>query len=194
MPLKEEAAHLCDLFTPEAERSGSVNALKSHDGRVIGHSTDVVAFREILDRWAHHPIYVLGAGGAARAALAAAGEDATAFVSARRHEAALALAERFEGVTALSWDYSMPGGVLINATPLGMRGEPLPDGRLESSLALVDLPYGKQATPAVTAARELGIPVVDGIEFLAIQAAAVFTWWTGEYVDSVRLAEEATKT
>jgi shikimate 5-dehydrogenase len=28
-------------------------------------------------------------------------------------------------------------------------------------------------------ARALGLPVVDGVEFLALQAGESFTWWTG---------------
>ncbi|MGH8946775.1 MAG: shikimate dehydrogenase family protein [Acidimicrobiia bacterium] len=193
MPLKEEAARLCDRLTPEAEKSGSVNSLRLEDGLVVGHSTDVVAFRTVLARWAPRPLHLLGAGGSARAALAAVGEDTTVYVSSRRGEAAASLALRLESATHLTWGLATPGAVVVNATPLGMSGEPLPDGLIEVASGLIDLPYGKKTTPAVSAARDLGIPVVDGIEFLAIQAAAVFNWWTGESVDSIRLAKEATK-
>lgn len=192
MPLKEDAARLCDRLTPEAERSGSVNALKAEGGLVVGHSTDVVAFSMLLSRWGPSVLHVLGAGGAARAALAAEGRRDVAYVSARRPEAAGALTERFEGTATLTWGSVVTGAVLVNATSLGMAGEELPDGLVPAASALIDLPYGPSPTPATRTARHIGTPVVDGIEFLATQAAAAFTWWTGEPVDSVRLAQEAT--
>lgn len=193
MPLKGEAARLCDRLTPEAESSDSVNTLKSENAEVVGHSTDVVAFTQILSNWPHHPLHVLGAGGSARAAVAAAGDDTPVYVAARRPEAVSAVAGRFANVNSLAWGAAMPGAVVINATPVGMGGESLPGGLLEMAAVLVDLPYGSSATPAVATARDLRIPVVDGIEFLSIQAAAAFHWWTGESVDSAGLAEEATK-
>lgn len=194
MPLKEDAADVCDRLTPEAQRSGSVNTLKAEEGVVIGHSTDVVAFELLLSRWDRPVLHVLGAGGSARAALAAGGHGDPAYVSARRAETASVLAAGFESTTTLTWGSAVAGAVLVNATPLGMRGEALPHGLVEVASGLVDLPYGPSTTPAVAMARRLGVPVVDGVEFLATQAAAAFTWWTGESVDSLRLAEEATKT
>ena len=49
MPLKEMAAANADLLTELAGRSGSVNTLRSHDGRVEGHTTDAAAARAILE-------------------------------------------------------------------------------------------------------------------------------------------------
>lgn len=194
MPLKEDAARWCDRLTPEAARSGSVNTIRAEDGVVVGHSTDVVAFSGVLSRWPGAPLHVVGAGGSARAALAAVGEGGPAYVSARRDQAAAALAKGFETASAIPWGSAVAGAVLVNATPLGMRGEPLPIGLLEASSGLIDLPYAETTTPAVVDARRLRIPVVDGVEFLAMQAGAAFTWWTGEHVDSLRLAEVATNT
>lgn len=192
MPLKEDAVDLCDRLTAEAERAGSVNALKIENGLVVGHSTDVLAFTEIMGRWSPRFLHVLGAGGSARAALAAA-PDSMTHVSARRPEAAVALCRRFQNATPVSWGNKMPGATVVNATPLGMRGEDLPDGVLDEAAGLIDLPYSEKETPAVAMARRLGIPVVDGVAFLAVQAAAVFTWWTGESVDSEKLAEAGHK-
>lgn len=192
MPLKEAAADLCDRLTPEAARAGAVNSMRAEQGELIGHSTDVVAFGGLLGDWSDAPLLVLGAGGSARAALAAAG-PATVYVSARRLEAASGLASLHERTSILTWDTAVAGALVVNATPLGMGGERLPEGVLAVASGLIDLPYGEMPTPAVTEARGLGIPVVDGIEFLARQAAAAFTWWTGRPVDSAKLAEAARK-
>lgn len=190
MPLKGVAAELCDRLTPEAARAGAVNTMRAEQGTVVGHSTDVIAFESLLKGSGDVPLLVLGAGGSARAALAAAGPKAV-YVSARRPQAAERLASVHERMTVLAWGAGVARAVVINATPLGMSGERLPRGVLELASGLIDLPYGERPTPAVSQARSLGIPAVDGIEFLAIQAAAAFTWWTGRFVDSGSLAEAA---
>jgi shikimate dehydrogenase len=187
MPLKQVAAGLCDSLTPEAERCRSVNTIKTVGGRIVGHSTDVVAVASILSRWDRSPVLILGAGGAARAALAASDRHPV-YLAARRIEAALQLASIEDCAAAIPWGTAVAGAIVVNATPLGMGGETLPNGIVASAAGLVDLPYATAMTPAVAEARRLGIQVVDGIEFLANQAAASFTWWTGESVDSDRMA------
>src|SRR5690606_17866597 len=72
MPLKGEAYEAADVLTTEAERSASVNTLRLRDGVIEAHSTDTVAFGEIFDRvTGPAQLLILGAGGSARAALAA---------------------------------------------------------------------------------------------------------------------------
>ncbi len=190
MPLKLAARERCDLLTAEALDSGSVNTVRLREGRVEGHSSDVMAFRQA---WAQFPqveqILVLGAGGSARAALAAWGRG-KARVSGRRQDRALTLAEEM-GVGVARWGEAVPGALVVNATPLGMRGEALPPAVVEAAAGLVDLPYGGGTTPAVSTATRLGVHAVDGIEFLARQAAASFEWWTGVPVDSEHLVSVA---
>ncbi|HLV91230.1 MAG: hypothetical protein J5I28_09360 [Acidimicrobiales bacterium] len=185
MPLKGEAYEAADVLTTEAERSASVNTLRLRDGVIEAHSTDTVAFGEIFDRvTGPAQLLILGAGGSARAALAAwtGGE---VYVSARAMDRAAALGR------PVQWGEGVDDAVVVNATPLGMAGESLPPAVLERASFLVDLPYGPAPTPAVETARKAGIELVDGLEFLAIQAEAAFRWWTGETVDLNRLIEVA---
>jgi shikimate 5-dehydrogenase len=156
-----------------------------NDGRLEGHSTDVVAFRQVFGRAPEGaPLLVLGAGGSARAAVAAWSRDGV-HVSARAPGRATVVG------AAVPWGEGLPGAVVVNATPLGMAGEELPESVLAEASFLVDLPYGSAPTPAVVAARAAGLGHVDGIEFLAIQGAASFRWWTGVAVDLDRLIEVA---
>ncbi len=83
----------------------------------------------------------------------------------------------------IPWGTSLPGALVINATPLGMGGEPLPEPILEGAAGLIDLPYGGETTPAVVEARRRRLPHVDGVEFLARQARAAFRWWTDRDVE-----------
>lgn len=181
MPLKSEAWAATEEATPEARRARSVNTLRCREGVIEGHSTDAVAFGEVLGRaeWRGAPLLILGAGGAARAALAAA-ERRPAYVATRRGVLPDDLGSTAELVP---WGASVAGALVINATPLGMAGESLPPDILEAASGLIDLPYGDTPTAGVTEARSAGIDVVDGIEFLARQAAASFTWWTGRTVE-----------
>jgi shikimate dehydrogenase len=192
MPLKLAALERCDRLTEEASAAGSVNTLGADGGVVEGHSTDVVAFQEafggIFDA---ELVLVLGAGGSARAALAA-WRRGGAHVSARDPARAEALASRFESTRVVAWGDSVDGALVINATPIGMAGEALPEPVLASATGLIDLPYSdRPTTPAVARAMGAGIPTVGGVDFLAMQAAASFEWWTGVAVDSDRLASVA---
>ena len=67
----------------------------------------------------------------------------------------------------------VPGAIVVNATPLGMNGESLPSGLLDQASGLIDLAYGPVDPPATVEARRRGLPLVDGVEFLALQAARV---------------------
>ena len=195
MPLKRAAFEICDVVTLEAEKSQSVNSLRLNNGLVEGHSTDVVAFALILQREnlrKFTSLLVLGAGGSARAALAAA-DDWNVYLSSRDHGKATVLAEAVEGLSVVRWEAGVAGAIVVNATPLGMGTEPLPAFVLDVAGALIDLPYGDNPTRAVMRARDLGIQVVDGVEFLVTQAVASFQWWTGVEVPSAALIESARK-
>ncbi|MEE9178560.1 MAG: hypothetical protein V3U46_09035 [Acidimicrobiia bacterium] len=194
MPLKRIAFELGDVTTPEARLAGSANTMKrGEEGLVLAQSTDAVVFGKIFEGEGFkelNSVLVLGAGGSAAAALAVT-KGRYAYLSARNAGTARALADTFDSVSVIPWGASVAGAVVVNATPLGMSGEPLPDGIVELGGALVDLPYSDTATGATSKAMGAGIPAVDGIEFLARQAALSFRWWTGESVDFAVLAEIA---
>ena len=188
MPLKEAAGRLAERLTPEATTAGAVNSLRVRDGALEAHSTDVTAFQAIFRR---HPqvdrLLVLGGGGAARSALAA-WTGPPAWISLRSPSMAERLIDQWADLRVVEWGKSLDEAIVINATPLGMAGESLPEGIVQAALVLIDLPYGRQPTPATATAT---CTVVDGIDFLALQAAACFEWFTGAPVDSAALAMAA---
>jgi shikimate dehydrogenase len=190
MPLKEEAWRQADTLTSEAAAAGSVNSLRVGPEGVEAHSTDVTAFREIFDRHQGERLHVLGAGGSARAALAAwrGRSPSISVVSSSRLGA---IVERWPELTVLGWGSAPDGAIVVNATPVGMGGEALPPSIVEGCGVLIDLPYGEAPTPASVMARRIGVEIVDGIDFLAVQAAHCFEWFTGVPVDSAALAAVA---
>ena len=182
MPHKGLAARLADDCSPEAERCGGANTLWMDGGRLRGHTTDPDGVRFA---WEHAglpedaPVLLLGAGGAAAAALAALdGRDCR--VSARREEAARALADRVNPEARLvGWGEGVPGAVVVNATPLGMAGDNLPAAVLDKAAGLLEMAYGGGQTPAAVLLRSRGCPVAPGELMLVGQGAASFAIWTG---------------
>ncbi|NNC75427.1 MAG: hypothetical protein HKN93_07930 [Acidimicrobiia bacterium] len=182
MPHKRLARLLADEVRSLAQRTGAVNTYSVDDGKVIGDNTDVAGFIDASD-WAgipdDAPLLILGAGGAAAAALVAF-EDRRVHLSARRPAAARALARRV-GVdtTEVTWGEAVPNTVVVNCTPLGMRGENLPGGVLEQAAGYIESVYGSGPTPAQQAAEDAGVPCATGLDLLVAQGARSFTIWTG---------------
>lgn len=195
MPHKMVAYELCDEMSSDAARAGAVNTLRLRDGSLCGENTDILGIRSA---WALRalpddgPVVILGAGGAAAAAQVAL-EGRDIYLLARRPEAAQQTARRVgAGAQVLGWGESVPRGVVVNATSLGMHGELLPEYLLESAVGLLDMTYGESPTPAVTTLRAGGLPVADGLDMLVGQAVGSFAIWTGIDVDAgvFRLAAE----
>lgn len=196
VPHKEEACRLVDELEPLARRIGAVNTLVvGGDGRIGGRNTDAYGFfanlRQGCPSWRPEaaPAVVLGAGGAARAvvaALADAGVPEIRLANRSRQRAEQVAAELGGPVTVVGWDErsaALDGaGLLVNTTTLGMAGQP----PLEIDLsplpvpALVnDIVYVPLETPLLAAARARGNAVVDGLGMLLHQAVPGFEAWFG---------------
>lgn len=182
MPHKESAFEDCERPSAEAMQAGAVNTLIADRGVVRGYNTDIAGVR---DAWigarlpVEAPVLILGAGGAAAAAAIALSEG-DVHVASRRPNAGRALLARIRVPGELvPWGTPVPGAVVVNATPLGMAGEELPSGVLDSAAGLFDMAYGSGSTPAVTWARATGVPVATGPDMLLAQAVASFELWTG---------------
>jgi shikimate dehydrogenase len=126
---------------------------------------------------------VLGAGGAARAAVWALREGGAADVAIwnRTPERARALANEL-GARAV--ERPEPADILVNATSVGLHGddtlEALPLAGLEPPEVVVELVYGGHKTPVQAWAEAAGAHVVDGLEVLVRQGADSFRIWTGQ--------------
>ena len=192
MPHKALAARLSDQRSGAVVRSGGANTLWMENGRLHADSTDPEGVRFA---WQHArlpgeaPVLLLGAGSAAAAALLALG-DRDVRVTARRPEAAHDLVARVGSKAVVApWEQPVPGAVLVNATPLGMRGESLPAGVLDEAGGLLELAYGRGETPAEAVLAARGLPVASGELVLVGQGAASFAIWTGvEVPPTVMLA------
>ena len=212
IPHKEAALALMDRLDPMAARVGAVNTVVvAGDGSLEGRNTDAYGFIEQLRearpqyRAAAGPAVVLGAGGAARAVVAAlvgAGAPQIRLVNRTRRRAE-ALAAAVGGAVEV-WDWARRAealagaALLVNATSLGMSGQaPLEIdlGALAPSAVVYDIVYVPLETPLLRAALARGNATVDGLGMLLHQARPGFTAWFGvepQVTAELRAAVEAT--
>lgn len=192
LPHKEAAARVVDHLEPDALATGAVNTFWKGPSGIHGDNTDVEGLRLALEELLPEglggaPVLLLGAGGAARAAIlalsrAGAGplgvlnrtrERAEALVEAMLpHHPGLYLATEASGGT--------PPALVVNATRLGLDPrDPLPLDPLPAGAALLDLVYHPRETRWVRAARARGYRAADGGGMLVGQGAAAFQRWWG---------------
>jgi shikimate dehydrogenase len=183
IPYKVAVVPLLDEVEGAAAEVGAVNTICNRGGRLIGSNTDVAGIRAALGAVGVEAmgarVVVLGAGGSARAAAVALRGAHLTFV-ARRPEAAAGLGGEVVGWSDPAWPARVRhGDLLVNATPLGRRGEmPVRPAALPPRGAVIDLVYVRGGTPLVRTARRLGLRCADGWSVLLAQGAAAFQAWT----------------
>ncbi len=195
VPHKEAAFLACGRLTANAGDLGAVNTLWREKGELCGDNTDVVGFLANLDEQAPgwrdetQNADVIGAGGAARAviqALISAGTERIVIVN-RTVDRAERLAPRFaRAVRAAPWSVLPPlltdADLLVNATSLGMTGQPALEIDLDplgARAIVADIVYVPLETPLLTAARLRGLRAINGLGMLLHQAAPGFERWFG---------------
>ena len=201
IPHKVAVIPLLDRISPEAELIGAVNVVALQGGALVGYNTDGAGLLAALEREfgfapAGRSILVLGAGGAARSAVAALGSAGAARVHLANRTAASAfrlaadLAPRLPGL-ALATDplerlsdpsYLRSFDLIVNTTSVGMAGESFPGlvlSGLKHGLAVYDMVYAPPVTPLLSQARGCGVPAANGAGMLVAQGEAAFAIWTG---------------
>jgi shikimate dehydrogenase len=183
-PLKTAWAAAGVVLDPDAAEIGAANTLKRASTGWQGANFDVDGFLAPLGEQGvavrDKRCVVLGAGGAARAAIAGLRrEGARVEVSARRNEAARDLAAA-AGASAAPWPPPPGWDLLVNATPAGTfpRSDELPlPAELVRGPAVYDLVYHPRETALLRAARAAGARAIDGLDMLVAQAALQFEYW-----------------
>jgi shikimate dehydrogenase len=196
VPHKEAALAVVDQADALARRIGAVNlVVVQPDGSLHGANTDAYGFlanlREQAPGWRAEagPVVVLGAGGSARAVLAALGDAGVPEIRLvnRTQDRAKGLASSLgRAISVVAWDdraAALAGAtLLVNTTTQGMHGQPALDldlSSLPAGAVVTDLVYVPLETPLLAAARARGNPVVDGLGMLLHQAVPSFEAWFG---------------
>jgi shikimate dehydrogenase len=195
IPHKEAVLALLDGLTPAARRVGAVNTIFRQNDSFLGDNTDVLGCVHALRGHVPARALILGAGGVARAVLAGLERIGVReiLVAARSLEKAAPLAREFP-CRLIPWEdraAALPAlkqGLLVNATPLGLRGplagqSPIAEGSwpdlVPGSALACDTVYIPKDTLFLRQARAHGWRAVDGLAFFLAQALAQFQLWTG---------------
>ncbi|MBT9292350.1 shikimate dehydrogenase [Prosthecodimorpha staleyi] len=196
LPHKVAAMAVMDEVDPRARRIGAINCVVVRpDGSLYGCNNDGFGYlesvRERFPDWRVDagPIVVLGAGGGARAvvaALADAGAPEIRLVN-RSADHAVALAAEYGGpVKAVDWSRRAEilddAAMVVNTTTQGMTGQPALDlalDRLPVAALVSDIVYIPLETPLLAAARARGNRTVNGLGMLINQARPAFQAWFG---------------
>jgi len=196
VPHKEKALDLADTVTDRATIIGAANTLVFRaDGQIQADNTDGYGFIENLRQGAPDwqpdagPAAVLGAGGAARAVVAALLDAGVpeVFLSNRTRVRAEALQSQFgRRVTVIDWvqagNMLEEAATVVNTTTLGMEGQPplrVPLDGLRKGAVVTDLVYAPLQTRLLAEAGKRGCVTVDGLGMLLHQAVPGFERWFG---------------
>jgi shikimate dehydrogenase len=186
VPHKGAALSLADSLSETAREIGAANTLSFAAGEIRADNTDAQGLLDALPRSpAGDRALVLGAGGAARAAVwALLREGAEVAVWNRTALRAEHLCDSLGG-TPVAVPEQAAYELLVNTTAAGMRGEdpfaelPLEAAGINAGQTVVDLVYGDRPSGLLAAAAAAGAAVVDGIEILVRQGALSLRIWTG---------------
>jgi 3-dehydroquinate dehydratase/shikimate dehydrogenase len=188
MPLKEEILSHLAQTDPLSAKIGAVNTIRLLDGKLYGFNTDVAGIVTPLEKRMSlrgAKVLVLGAGGAARAAVFGVRDrGAEVFILNRTAETAQKLARQSgsktikkEALAKTSFD------IIINATPVGMAGNKAPqvlEAKDLNTRLVFDLVYNPLETPLLHMARQKGIAIITGVEMFVQQGARQFEIFTGK--------------
>lgn len=204
MPHKQAVMPLLDRIDPLAARIGAVNTVVCEAGGTLaGFNTDAAGFLEPLaDLLAQAHVFrmarIVGAGGAARAIVAALADRGFTLVLAARDPAKAAalleeLAPSGEHHTPPLAHFAPPTNfafddreqcldLIVNASPLGMTGQPPLDfdfSHAPPGAVVYDIVTHPLDTPLLAEARRRGFVTIDGLAMLIGQAAAAFEMFFG---------------
>jgi len=189
MPLKEDIIPLLERTDPLSAKIGAVNTvLRAQDGKFYGFNTDVAGIVGPLERRLSlkgAKVLVLGAGGAARAAVfGCRDKGAEVWILNRTPETAQKLARQAGAKTIKREAVAKTGfDVIINATPIGMTGQKgaaLLGPEDLTARIVFDLVYNPIETPLLKLARQKGLTAISGVEMFVQQGARQFEIWTGK--------------
>ncbi len=206
IPHKEHLARLAReqgwAIDAMSERCAAANTvtIERDEGRlaVSVSNTDAPAaaacLNEALAGLTGKRVAIVGAGGVARAIGAGVSAlGARVLIVNRTPERATALSESIgpDVCDVLTMDElaESPPDAIVNATPVGMAGGPAPDqspvpgsvlDACPPGTAVFDTIYTPIDTPMLLAARERGLPTIDGVDMFVRQAALQFEGWTGK--------------
>lgn len=193
VPHKEAVIPLLDEIDDEARRIGAVNTIVNENGKLVGRNTDAAGAVAALEQHAGdlrgRKVFVIGAGGAARAvAFGVLQKGADLHIINRSPSRGEALAAqtgaRFH-LLSQNGDIpdDIPADILVNTTPAGMAPytdeTPVSAALLRPGTFVMDIIYNPLQTRLLAEAEKNGCMTINGVPMFVHQGARQFTLWTG---------------
>ena len=201
IPYKEVVVSMLDELDSVASRIGSVNTIVNRGGRLVGYNTDKFGFIQSLREYARFKaqdknILIIGAGGAARAAIRSLVDEGASSVAIANRTIGRArrLAYEFEGekpipimcLTSNEFQENVSNvHLIVNCTSMGMLNgpaencTPLNARQIPKNVLVYDMVYTPRETPLMQEAKKAEASVVGGLHMLVNQGAKAFEIWTG---------------
>ena len=196
VPHKVEVMKHLDELDASAKKAAAVNTVNNIEGIFRGYNTDIDGFIEPLHRrqidFDGMQVLILGAGGAARAvvaALAQEGSIAKVVIANRNMQGAEELVKigsglglKCEALQLLrAQEVSQDCDMIVNATIIGLNNEPSPidHEHIKKGSIVYDIVYRPVVTDLIENAKYAQATVVYGYEMLIEQGAKAFEIWTG---------------
>jgi len=195
IPHKIEMIKYLDVLDENCNLIGAVNTVSNDDGVLKGYNTDMIGFLDPIKKRnltiKDTQVILLGAGGAARAIVAAMVKEKAGKITIvnRTMENAIKLAEFAEKIggnadivsvqkaNELIADYKF----IINSTSIGMKNErwyhSISTENIGKDSIVYDIVYQPINTDLVKKSKENGATVIYGYEMLLSQAASAFKIW-----------------
>ena len=188
MPYKQDIIEHLDNTDAHTAKIGACNTVvRAQDGKLYGFNTDTAGVVRPLERrlpLENAKVLVLGAGGAARAAVFGLKErGAEVYILNRSAGPAQKLARQARARSIKRADLKkLTFDVIINATPVGLentRETPLKEEEIKARFVF-DMVYDPIETRLLKLAKARGAEVIPGYEMFVHQAARQFEIWTGK--------------
>lgn len=203
IPYKETLLPLIDVVSDDVRKIGALNTIWLCGGKTYAYNTDYIGVYAMFERagvrLAEADITILGAGGAAKAAVYACLEAgaASVTVAVRNPKKALSLKERFDGITVCALEDITGGDILFNTTPVGMypnTGQSVVAADVIRKFSVAaDMVYNPLKTRFLQIAENEGLVTVTGLSMLVGQAVRAEEIWFQTAMEK-QFAEEILKT
>jgi len=196
VPHKVEVIKYLDELDLSAKKAAAVNTVNNIEGIFKGYNTDIEGFIEPLRRrqvdFQGMRVLLLGAGGAARAVVAALAQEsgiAKVIIANRDMQRAGELAKIGSNLglkcerlpLEKAQDVSAECDMIVNATTIGLNNEssPVDHEHIKKGSIVYDIIYRPIVTKLIENAKYAQASVVYGYEMLIEQGARAFEIWTG---------------
>ena len=188
MPYKQAILEHLDNSDTHTTKIGACNTVvRGQDGKLYGFNTDTAGVVRPLEQRVsleNLKVLILGAGGAARAAVFGLKERGSeVWILNRTAATGQKLARQAKARTVKRADLKkLAFDVIINATPVGMgnsKDSPLKEDEIRAHYVF-DMVYDPVETKLTKLAKARGAQIIPGIEMFVHQAARQFEIWTGK--------------